>query len=156
MDEQRNSKVPVEDINNMFACGMSLMTIARFYKVALGEVTPHIYKDQKGDDCHVCGIPIVGARTSCRGCGGPIIPTNLMGRLSKYNLAEIEYTAMVERQNNLCAICGVYMKSTNIDHDHKTGRVRGLLCSKCNVDIGFFSDSPELLAMAAAYLSDGA
>ena len=155
MDEQRNSKVPVEDMNNMFASGMSLMTIALFYKVALSEVIPHIYKDQKKGYCHICGIPIVGARTSCGECGGPISPTNLMNRLNKYNLTEIDFIAMVERQNNLCAICGAYMKSTNIDHDHKTGRVRGLLCSKCNTGLGFFSDNPEFLSKASAYLLDG-
>jgi len=154
MGEQRDSKVPAEDINNMFASGMSLTTIALFYKVTLGEILPHIYKDQNKGYCRICGIPITGARTSCIECGGPINTTSLANRLSKYNLTEMDYVAMVERQSNLCAICGAYMKSTNIDHDHKTGRVRGLLCYKCNVGLGFFSDNPEFLENAAAYLSE--
>lgn len=42
-----------------------------------------------------------------------------------------------------------------IDHDHASGKVRGILCGKCNIAIGLFKDDPELMARAAAYLKDG-
>ena len=51
-----------------------------------------------------------------------------------------------------CAICGG--KSTELDHDHKTGRIRGGLCHLCNGGLGFFKDSPEYLVKAARYVLD--
>jgi len=50
-----------------------------------------------------------------------------------------------------CIICGVET-SVVIDHDHKTGDVRGGLCQNCNLGLGHFKDSPELLRLAALYL----
>jgi hypothetical protein len=41
----------------------------------------------------------------------------------------------------------------SVDHNHKTGRVRGLLCKRCNVAIGMLDDNPKLLARALEYLS---
>lgn len=55
-----------------------------------------------------------------------------------------------------CMICGETTdpngKSLTIDHCHRTGRIRGSLCSSCNMGLGKFGDSPELLRNAAAYL----
>lgn len=52
-----------------------------------------------------------------------------------------------------CIICGESQKlQLAIDHDHKTGRVRGALCSRCNLGLGHFRDDPELLRLAALYL----
>jgi len=58
-------------------------------------------------------------------------------------------------QDGLCAICKkpeVEGKSLAVDHDHKTQTVRFLLCKNCNQGLGFFLDSPVLLARAAQYL----
>jgi hypothetical protein len=54
-------------------------------------------------------------------------------------------------QNGVCAIC---KEATvlEVDHDHKTGIMRGLLCPRHNKGLGFFSDKPELLEAAAKYL----
>ncbi|NDE15098.1 hypothetical protein EBZ80_09235 [bacterium] len=52
-----------------------------------------------------------------------------------------------------CIICGEKQnKQLAIDHDHKTGKVRGALCSRCNLGLGHFRDDPELLRFAALYL----
>jgi hypothetical protein len=69
-------------------------------------------------------------------------------RRRKYG--DFPYEEMLAEQQGRCAICG---KATTlvIDHDHQTGEVRSLLCTNCNVGLGYFSDSPELLSSAAAY-----
>jgi hypothetical protein len=73
--------------------------------------------------------------------------------LSNYGITLEKYNELFEKQNGVCAICGT---STNkplyIDHNHKTGEVRGLLCVKCNSGIGFFMDNSHLLISAIRYL----
>jgi hypothetical protein len=64
---------------------------------------------------------------------------------------------LIQKHNGLCDICGTdrpgySKKSFNIDHDHKTGIVRGLLCHKCNIGLGNFNDNSELLGKAIKYL----
>ncbi len=79
-------------------------------------------------------------------------------RLRRYGLTEEEYDAMNEAQGGRCAICGTTKCGTLdterlcIDHDHITGKVRGLLCRLCNAGIGQLKDDPERLEAAAAYL----
>jgi hypothetical protein len=70
-----------------------------------------------------------------------------------------EFNSMFEKQNGLCAICGkppdmsVKRPTFCVDHDHETGKIRGLLCNRCNVGLGNFSDKKELLFSAIDYLS---
>ena len=66
-----------------------------------------------------------------------------------------EYEEKATRQNNGCAICGQTCKSGKrlaVDHDHKTGKIRDLLCGNCNGGLGKFQDNPELLIKASEYL----
>lgn len=65
--------------------------------------------------------------------------------------------------NGLCDICGRAPQATekrpgrlNIDHDHRTGKFRGLLCGLCNRAIGMLGDDPKVLASAIEYLRQGA
>lgn len=71
-----------------------------------------------------------------------------------YGLNEEEYNNMILSQNNLCAICNKPSNKTlHIDHDHVTGRVRGLLCSNCNLGIGLLEEDLIILNRAIEYLS---
>lgn len=75
--------------------------------------------------------------------------------LKHYGLTVEQYEAMVQRQGNCCAICGngpTIGKTLCVDHDHRTGKVRGLLCNTCNVGMGALKDDPELVWLAFAYL----
>lgn len=67
-----------------------------------------------------------------------------------FNLSMDEYN----RLGNVCAICGRTgkTKEISVDHDHKTGLIRGRLCMSCNKGISMFRDDPYLLNVASEYL----
>lgn len=82
------------------------------------------------------------------------------GRIKyRYGITVEQYDAMAEKQGGRCAVCrrpearrlrGVVLP-LSVDHDHETGLVRGLLCSRCNMVLGYFDD-PEFFAAATDYL----
>lgn len=84
------------------------------------------------------------------------------GMRKKYGIGLKEYEEMLAAQNGVCAIClreetridhrTKKVSRLAIDHDHKTGIVRALLCQACNVSLGAFSDDPDRLSQAIAYL----
>jgi predicted nucleic acid-binding Zn ribbon protein len=74
-----------------------------------------------------------------------------------YDMGQEEYEALLAAQDGRCAICGSpdwpgKHDRPHVDHDHVTGRVRGLLCGKCNNGLGMFDDDPARLRAAAEYL----
>lgn len=76
---------------------------------------------------------------------------------AKYGITYEEYEKMLFHQNDMCAICGGRQNHKNsehlfIDHCHKTGKVRALLCHKCNLGIGYFGDDCQILERAIRYL----
>lgn len=71
---------------------------------------------------------------------------------TKYGLS-IEDLDNLKKEQKICAACGKD-KPLVVDHDHKTGIVRGLLCVKCNQGLGCFEDDPLALRGAAAYLEN--
>lgn len=77
-------------------------------------------------------------------------------RLKRYGITPEQYDAMLAAQGGHCAICPATEPGGrgewHVDHDHETGEVRGLLCSRCNLGIGLFRDTPGLLESAATYL----
>lgn len=88
--------------------------------------------------------------------------------LTNYGITLAEYRIMLAAQDGRCEICGtsetdyrrikdgkVVEMTFAVDHDHRTGEVRGLLCSKCNKGLGLFNDDPELLKVALGYLVGG-
>ncbi len=80
-------------------------------------------------------------------------------KIKRYKISQEDYQEMKKAQNNRCAICGdrqplhINNGELNIDHDHKTGKVRGLLCNYCNTGIGMLKDNISTLKNAVKYLS---
>lgn len=68
-----------------------------------------------------------------------------------YGITLVDFTKMCDEQKLLCKICKL-AKPLVVDHDHKTGTVRGLLCHSCNRGIGFLQDSIDILENATKYL----
>ena len=77
-------------------------------------------------------------------------------RCRKYKLTAAEYLSLMERARGECELCGVdILGQEKIDHCHETGTVRGVLCHRCNVGLGWFDDSPPRLLAAYLYLKAG-
>jgi hypothetical protein len=78
-------------------------------------------------------------------------------RLRRRGTTEELYNRLYELQNGCCAICSEPEEKFSwlcIDHDHDTGRIRGLLCPNCNRGIGLLKDNPEFLIKAASYIEE--
>lgn len=72
----------------------------------------------------------------------------------KYGISVEDYEMLYDRQQGMCAICFSPRDTLFIDHDHKTGQVRGLLCGNCNTALGMLRDSVGILKLAISYLED--
>lgn len=72
----------------------------------------------------------------------------------KYNITLEEYDVMFEQQGKVCALCNQVNQSKywHLDHDHLTGKVRGILCHHCNLILGNARDNIETLKLAIGYL----
>lgn len=78
----------------------------------------------------------------------------------RWRLTEAEVDGLIATQDGKCAICesvmtnsGIGSRRSQIDHDHVTGKFRGILCRHCNTGLGLFGDNPALLSKAIAYLA---
>lgn len=84
-----------------------------------------------------------------------------------HGIDPITYTKMLKEQKNSCAICKIPFEdkllilsdgrritryTAAIDHNHETGKIRGLLCNSCNVGLGYFKDNPTYLQRSIIYL----
>lgn len=73
--------------------------------------------------------------------------------LQRYGLTLDDFRNLLVGQAGRCLICGLVPdKELHVDHDHATGKVRGLLCNPCNAGVGHFRDDPRRLLAAAQYL----
>src|SRR3990167_3461436 len=75
-----------------------------------------------------------------------------------YGLTQEDYNIFFDFQKGKCAICGKHQSEINkalfVDHNHETGKERGLLCYTCNAALGMFYDSPDNLESAINYLKE--
>lgn len=74
---------------------------------------------------------------------------------TEYGLTEEDYYRLLAAQNGGCKLCGRTPESGKVlpvDHNHVTGKIRGLLCTKCNVGLGLIGDTVESLRRAIQYL----
>lgn len=101
-----------------------------------------------------------GLSSSCKECSN-----NRLKKISKwyaikikYNISKEQYNSMLIEQKYKCSICDVDLTRLNkrnihLDHCHKTGKVRSILCRYCNLGLGKFHDNPLLLSKAITYLN---
>lgn len=82
------------------------------------------------------------------------INKNESARRNQYKITKQEYVALLEKYS-VCAICGTNSgkRGLCIDHDHKTNKVRGMLCDRCNMALGFLNDDIGLLYKSIEYLN---
>lgn len=75
-------------------------------------------------------------------------------QLSVYGITENEYRQLLEYQNGRCAICEKVItgRQVHVDHDHRTNKVRGILCAGCNTSLGKFGDDREGVLKVLGYL----
>lgn len=77
--------------------------------------------------------------------------------LKEYNLTTEDYISLYKKQEGKCAICAKSFSdiknAPHVDHCHETGKVRGLLCSKCNPALGLFNDDCVVILNAAKYIA---
>jgi hypothetical protein len=102
--------------------------------------------------CRDCGGPTWGRCKFCTPCSHKRARASFLR--TQYGMTESDYEQMYREQEGLCAICKNPRRRRRlfVDHDHQTGRVRGLLCPTCNGGLGKLGDSEEGLLRALAYL----
>lgn len=104
--------------------------------------------------CVTCGSATERNRKMCRAC---ISAAAWKNKLLSYGVTEAQWRAMLRNQGGMCAICGASEPGGkgqwHVDHDHRTGNVRALLCHMCNVGLGAFRDNTDLLRAAMGYLT---
>jgi hypothetical protein len=101
---------------------------------------------------------LAGGKYQCRSCLNKV---NHVQQLRRVNCQPAEFEELLQAQKGKCAICRAPHGHTSctgeesrlaVDHDHQTGKVRGLLCNNCNRGLGRFKDSVEILEAAVRYL----
>jgi len=107
-----------------------------------GEIKPHSEWQRNRSASDVLA-------TLCRSCKAVKGRARHLKR--SYGLTEAERDEMVASQMGLCVIC-LNAPAVHVDHCHKTGKVRGVLCFNCNSAIGKLGDDPDAVRRAAAYL----
>lgn len=133
----------------------------KFQGKELGPLGQYNRTTEAGKRCPKCGEfkPLTAyyeksnaaLRSYCRDC------QLRLRRAHKYGVDEAHFDELMAQQQGRCAICGTDQcnsgRRLSIDHDHETGKTRGLLCSACNFGVGNFKDDVQLLSAAIEYLN---
>ena len=90
-----------------------------------------------------------GLNVYCKACSKNRSRRDYLKRT--FGLTPHELDSMIEMQGGVCALCR-RGQPEHIDHDHASGRVRGVLCGPCNMGLGLFKDDPKRLSAAIEYL----
>ena len=122
----------------------------------------HKHDTSCGHECYyaigLCKLCYARARRKKVDWSATMRKYNLQG---KYKLTQEDYIKLLNSQGGMCAICKTNDPSTHggkkgklfgIDHNHTTGKIRGLLCGYCNTGLGGFRDNVDLLQLAVEYL----
>jgi hypothetical protein len=159
------------EITRLCACGCGQWTTRRLRpnrmrRIVAGQANVFIkgHNGWRGDRLH-CRRGHVRAdypRTKSGGCGAcqriNVRAHKRRKTLRQYGMTEEQFDALERAQAGRCAICDRIpplrhkSRTLHIDHDHATGKFRGLICSLCNTVLGKMDDSPRLLRLAADYL----
>jgi len=167
----------MDTMETLYASGLSIREVSRRTGMAFGTVRHQLAAKGLHRICHK---RIRNGRARCNACGEwkalDQFPSLVHGtyrcrpcirvfaelqQLRRQGCSTNQYRTLFEAQGGRCAICGVgeghrsrYGKACRlaIDHNHRTGQVRGLLCNNCNRGLGRFKDSIEFLEAAVRYL----
>ena len=161
MRKQRARKIGIgqrKEIAVLYKNGTSLSEMASRYDVSIGAIRYHlleagIYTKKHGHTmfvrCRECDKLInKGWNKLCAKCESDL---NKEYKYAKYGLTIEIYNNMINEQNQRCLICKE-KTALCVDHDHATGKIRGLLCRKCNAAIGLLGDDIENIKRAIVYL----
>lgn len=118
------------------------------YYVSRKKLLP--YKSAYNNECKVCACSRVKRNTDPQR-----VRENSLKRT--YGITQKDYDIMLEQQGGKCACCGTTEHQTRwnnfcVDHDHTTGKVRGLLCKSCNIALGELNDNVDTIKKMISYL----
>jgi len=108
-------------------------------------------KPYKKVECLKCGNEFKRTSPRQKWCKDCVPNRKMRSFIMRYNLSASEYEKLSSSNNGLCWICGI-RKAVFVDHNHKTGKVRGFLCSFCNTALPIVEDK-EILKRAIKYVS---
>ena len=105
--------------------------------------------------CKPCWYELTSSKLSGKSRGKYLRMRRNGNLMRKYGITVDEYDRILSKRGGVCKICSKSSQgiSLAVDHDHQTGRIRGILCENCNRGLGMFKDSPMLLAEAIKYLT---
>lgn len=125
--------------------------------------TPYEYVCDTCGQSHAAVVSSGPDKRRCDGCVREVFNARARakwreGHLRRtYGITVAEYKSMLRAQGGRCGICatpepGGRHDTFAVDHDHLTGQVRGLLCDRCNIGLGYFKDDPDTLRAAIDYV----
>lgn len=152
LDEQ----VALKIIEN-YSAGMSTTKVSKLLNFPERKVSDFLKKEgflsggvRVHFHCSLClnTLDIPNSRSICKKC------ISIRETTYKINVTIEQYFNLNNKQGGLCRICNKDngSKRLAVDHCHQTGRVRGLLCGKCNSGLGFFKDNIEIISKAINYI----